>query len=178
MNTLEAWPHSGPVSQSRLLQESGPLSLKCSPCTLAAWQSWHLISYAEPWSQGQWLESHCVNLCQHLVADWVWRLLVLREGGKTPDSCWQYHRSYYGLLCYPWVPGALNPGRMRRMDCLILVDMGLKRVTQTHYGLSVPFGGWDEDESSVNLSGQEEHLIEILDCLDLVMDQQLHHFPT
>lgn len=154
------------------------LSLKWSPCTLAAWQVWHLISYAELWSQGQWLGSHCVDLCQHLVADWAWRLLVFREGGKTPDSCWQYHRSYHGLLCYPWVPGAWNPGWTRRMDCLILVDMGLKWVTQTQYGPSVPFGRWDEDESSVNLSGQEEHLIEMLDCLDLVMDQQLHNFPT
>ncbi len=107
------------------------LSLKWSPCTLAAWQVWHLISYADSWSQGQWLGSHCVDLCQHLVADWAWRLLVFREGGEIADSCWQYHQSYHGLLCYPWVPGAWNPGWTRRMDCLILVDMGLKRVTQT-----------------------------------------------
>lgn len=60
------------------------------------------------------------------------------------------------------------------MDCLILVDMGLKQVTQAQYGPSVPFGGRDEDESSLNFGGQEERRIKMLDCLEPGVDQRPH----
>lgn len=89
LNPLEAWPHSGPAllaSQSSVLEIS-PMY----PCCMTSMTPHKLCRAVE---SGPVAGSHRVDLCQHLVADWAWRLLVLVEGGETPDSCWQYHRSY------------------------------------------------------------------------------------